>query len=103
MSDFFPHLFKLTPDFKSIYSLWFDSAKFAQLAVSNIRPHQCKSFSKLRLSACPLNIADDLDVCKCLGPVNFFTHALITLTQGNYSRDVKEAVEKLGNYMEEAG
>lgn len=97
----FPHIFHPTPEFDSVFSLWFDTAHFAQLALSNFRPYQCKQFSKIKLAASLLNIADGVGVCKCLAPVNFFTHAFSTLAIGKYSDDVTDALDKLGKFIEE--
>lgn len=97
----FPHIFNPTAGSESVFSLWFDTAQFAQLAISNFRPYNKTSFSKTSLAANVLNIADGVGVCKCLAPVNFFTHAFSTLADGKYSEDVKEALEKLGKYIEE--
>ena len=98
--DYFPHIFKPTRNYEDILGGFFEADHFAQLAVSNLLPQQCKSFSKVSLSASCQNLDERACLCYCLAPVNFFTHALITLALGQYTRDVKEAMEKLGNYIE---
>ena len=98
--DYFPHIFKPSPDYEVNLGGFFEADHFAQLAVSSLMPQQCKSFSKVSLSASVHNLDERACLCYCLAPVNFFTHALITLAHGQYTRDVKEAMGKLGNYIE---